>query len=149
MKHRFPNFIAWMLLLLLVGMSVFTIYLLSTKDDEIRKSINDSVKSEVAKIIIPTPKNGLDGYTPVKGVDYFDGINGLNATDEQVQKAVNVWFEKNPLQVVQPKDGSDGMNGITPQIKCNTTKNRWEVRYGEDQSWQLLNNEKVKCTEEK
>lgn len=33
-------------------------------------------------------KNGEDGYTPVKGVDYFDGVNG--------------------------KDGKDGADGYTP-----------------------------------
>lgn len=25
--------------------------------------------------------NGQDGYTPVKGVDYFDGVNGVDGKD--------------------------------------------------------------------
>ena len=35
--------------------------------------------------------NGKDGYTPVKGVDYFDGEDGKNGTD-----------------------GKDGQDGYTP-----------------------------------
>ena len=39
-------------------------------------------------------KDGTDGYTPVKGVDYFDGKNGVDGKDGQ--------------------DGKDGVDGHTP-----------------------------------
>lgn len=43
---------------------------------------------------------GKDGYTPIKGVDYFDGApgkDGENATPEQIAEAVEDYFEENPV----------------------------------------------------
>ena len=42
-------------------------------------------------------KDGVDGYTPVKGVDYFDGKDGYTP-----QKGVDYF------------DGKDGKDGYTP-----------------------------------
>lgn len=41
--------------------------------------------------IIGTGPQGRDGYTPIKGVDYFDGVDGTDG-----------------------KDGKDGKDGYTP-----------------------------------
>ena len=41
--------------------------------------------------------HGKDGYTPIKGVDYFDGAPGENATPEQIAEAVKDYFEENPV----------------------------------------------------
>ena len=41
---------------------------------------------------------GNDGYTPIKGVDYFDGIDG-----------------KQGIQGVQGDKGTDGVDGYTPK----------------------------------
>lgn len=43
---------------------------------------------------------GKDGYTPIKGVDYFDGApgkDGENATPKQIAEAVEDYFEENPV----------------------------------------------------
>lgn len=45
--------------------------------------------------------NGTDGYTPVKGVDYFDGKNGVDGKDGYT-----------PIKGVDYRDGKDGSNGI-------------------------------------
>lgn len=42
-------------------------------------------------------KDGKDGYTPIKGVDYFDGKDGINGKDG-----------------VDGKDGSNGKDGYSP-----------------------------------
>lgn len=156
-KHRFPNTIAWILLVCLLLLSVAVNIVLFVRQDEVKREIRHSVSEEIAKVKIPQPK---DGYTPVKNLDYFDGQNGINATDKQVKQAVDQYFKENPPQVINGSngytpqkgvdyfDGNPGQDGITPLVRCNTTKNRWEVRYGLDQAWQLLNNEKVKCTTE-
>lgn len=44
--------------------------------DAINLGVNDAESTVVITIV-----DGSNGYTPIKGVDYFDGINGLDGTD--------------------------------------------------------------------
>jgi hypothetical protein len=45
--------------------------------------------------------NGKDGYTPIKGVDYFDGKDGTNGVDGYT-----------PIKGVDYFDGEDGKNYV-------------------------------------
>ena len=51
-------------------------------------------------------KDGKDGYTPVKGVDYFDGKDGKDGYTPV--KNVDYFDGKNGL------DGKDGIDGYSP-----------------------------------
>lgn len=57
--------------------------------------------------------NGIDGYTPIKGVDYFDGIDGKDGTDGRDgvdgKDGVDGYT---PIKGVDYFDGKDGVNGI-------------------------------------
>lgn len=80
-------------------------------------------------------RDGKDGYTPVKGVDYNDGkdgLNGVNGSDGAKGDKGNT--------------GDQGAPGPTPYLRCNTVKNRWEVRYDNESAWMILNGEIVRCT---
>lgn len=57
------------------------------------KALNDKINA------IPIPKNGEDGYTPIKGVDYFDGEDGYTP-----QKGIDYF------------DGEKGEDGKTPTV---------------------------------
>lgn len=57
--------------------------------------------------------NGKDGYTPVKGVDYFDGKDGYTPvkgkdyfTEEDKEEIVNELAEQAPVQSVNGKGGA-------------------------------------------
>ena len=50
-------------------------------------------------------KDGKDGYTPQKGIDYFDGLNGINGKDGT-----------NGSDGADGTDGKDGANGFSPII---------------------------------
>lgn len=144
-------------LLLLIIALLMAVYLYFMLHDRGRLDIkvNSAVSKAVSSIRVPTrPK---DGYTPVKNIDYFDGKDGANATDSQVQQAVNTYIanhpvksgkdDRTPVKGKDYRDGLDGDPGLTPQIRCNPTRNWWEVRYSTDDNWQLLNGEKVACME--
>lgn len=67
--------------------------------------------------------NGKNGYTPVKGKDYFDGkdgkngIDGTNGKDGYTPvKGVDYFDGKNGID---GKDGKDGVNGVTPHVGSN------------------------------
>lgn len=51
-------------------------------------------------------KDGKDGYTPVKGVDYFDGKNGTNGRD-----GANGKDGYTPVKGIDYFDGKDGESG--------------------------------------
>ena len=53
--------------------------------------------------------DGKDGYTPIKGVDYFDGKNGLDGKDGSDGK--NGTDGYTPIKGVDYFDGKDGANG--------------------------------------
>jgi hypothetical protein len=156
MKDRITN----ILLLIIVILLGLYIYIALSERGLVEVKINAAVEKAVAAQMstIPVPK---DGYTPIKGKDYFDG---LSATDKQVAEAVDSYFSNNPV-----RHGEDGKNvsqeqvdatvrayldtkppqsGLTPIIQCNVEKNRWEIRYSLEDNWQLLNGKKVACTVE-
>ncbi len=157
MKKRLLIIGVWVAVIILIASTLFNVYLTLNQRSELMQEIQKAVSSQIKQIDVPTPKDGKDARTPVKNIDYFDGVNGSNATDEQVKKAVSDYFTANPPKVTTGKDGYtpikgkdyvDGKDGGVPEIRCNVIKNRWETRFGEDQVWQLLNGEKVKCTTE-
>lgn len=56
-----------------------------------------------------TPVKGIDyfdGYTPVKGVDYFDGQDGADGYT--------------PVKGVDYFDGADGQDGVSPEVTIGT-----------------------------
>lgn len=42
----------------------------------------------------------------------------------------------------------NGTNGetILPRLRCNVEKNRWEIRYSEEDNWTILDNQVTACT---
>lgn len=51
-------------------------------------------------------RDGVDGYTPVKGVDYFDGVDGKDGKD-----GINGQDGRTPVKGVDYFDGKDGVDG--------------------------------------
>ena len=60
-------------------------------------------------------KDGADGYTPVKGVDYFDGVNGKSA----YQIAVDNGFIGTEAEWLASLRGADGKDGVQPDWNQN------------------------------
>ena len=62
--------------------------------------------NQILNFSLPEGYSGVDGYTPIKGVDYFDGLPGLNGKDGYT-----------PIKGVDYFDGLDGKpgkDGYTP-----------------------------------
>lgn len=62
-------------------------------------------------------KDGQDGYTPVKGVDYFDGAPGKDGYTPK--KGVDYFDGKDGVDGKPGSNGRDGVDGITPHIGNN------------------------------
>ena len=60
-------------------------------------------------------QDGKDGYTPVKGVDYFDGINGKDGKDGHTPVKGVDYFDGR-----DGKDGENGLDGVSPTITVST-----------------------------
>ena len=60
-------------------------------------------------------KDGADGYTPVKNIDYFDGVNGKSA----YQIAVDNGFIGTEAEWLASLRGADGKDGVQPDWNQN------------------------------
>lgn len=80
---------------------------------------------------------------PVNGSNGSDGKNGSSCTTTQIDTGAAITCTDGTSSVVT--NGADGQNAYT-ELRCNTNKNRWEVRYQPDGSWLLLNGKVVACT---
>lgn len=94
----------------------------------IKQFAQQGIESALAAAKASGEFDGKDGYTPVKGVDYFDGEDGEDAvsptvavinitgghritiTDKNGTKTVDV------LDGVDGQDGEDGSDGVSPTI---------------------------------
>lgn len=80
-------------------------------------ALSDFEKQQARKNIgiVGTGKDGVDGYTPQKNIDYFDGKDGLPGKDGKdgytPVKGVD-YFDGAPGKDGQP--GADGKDGYTP-----------------------------------
>lgn len=139
--NRFKNLLMWLVIILIVLLSILnvliTIYLtyeheksINNKVDYINSIIENKLKSiEDIKVI-----NGENGKTPIKGIDYSDGLNGKDGTNGQ-----------NGIDGVNGKDGTNGKDAYF-DIQCNIEKNRWEVKYSPTDKWKVLNGTPIRCT---
>lgn len=101
------------------------------KIKESEESLNELANkvSEIhrQKHIVVRPSDGKDGK---------DGISIVGEKGEKGDKGDSIVGEK-------------GKDGLTPEIRCNVSKNRWEYRYESTSLWQIMyseSNNKVKCT---
>lgn len=56
--------------------------------------------------------DGKDGYTPIKGVDYFDGVNGKSAYEIWLNNG-HTGAESDFLDWLKGKDGMNGKDGVS------------------------------------
>lgn len=135
MKHD-NNKINWLVTgLIIVTIVMFAVVLFTifshkeSLTDRIHNDVVEQVRAEiqsaeVKRSITPVKdvdyRDGIDGLTPVKGRDYFDGV-----------------------------DGKNGRDAPRLQVRCNDIKNRWEQRYDNNDIWTVqmgASGQPVKCT---
>lgn len=127
------------LTLLVSGLTMFTI--LTHKDnlsERIQTAVAEQVKIEVEKIKVSTPLNGIDGYTPVKGKDYFDGKDGEKG--DKGDSAYRIAL-KNGFKGTE----KEWLESLKPKVRCNILLNRWETKYSNDITWQAMDGKKTPC----
>lgn len=105
---------------------------------------------------ITQPEDGEDGYTPVKGVDYFDGERGPrgfkgekgdDGEDSTSKYVTETIIKEVPVKGEDGKDGYTPVKGVdyfdgkTPVLRCNESKNRWESKYSGSDNWTIVRNE--------
>ena len=83
--------------------------------DRTSKEKIDEYISEIEQRRIAGEFNGADGYTPVKDIDYFDGVNGKSA----YQIAVDNGFIGTEAEWLASLRGADGKDGVQPDWNQN------------------------------
>lgn len=126
----------------IVVLSVFTLAFAKNSNDQL-VSFKKSVDDKTSKVIVYESK---DGYTPVKGIDYTDGKNGINAVsysyEKTIVKEVPLIGEKGE-KGNDGKDGRDGIDAPTQQIRVNPDNFNIQTKLSNWDMWSTL----VYCSE--
>lgn len=145
------TYILYVLALLILIFNVVTVFLLIEYKFKLVPSIANMVEEKVESIEIPK-----DGYTPIKNVDYFDGkpgengANGKSIKGDRGDKGQTGKPGKSAYDLAV--DGGfvgsleEWLKSLQPaDTRCNSDKNRWEVKYPLENNWQVMNGEVVPC----
>lgn len=141
------------LLIILLAINTYIIFH-ERKLDELQLQLNESVNSIHEKIDTFRSEESpmiQNGYTPIKGKDYFDGQDGRDgrsiegppgkdsvSTNTIIEKQVPVnGLSAYELAVKTGFTGTleqwlESLKARTPVLVCNQIKNRWEVFYPPD-----------------
>lgn len=147
------------LLIMSIIIGLFIVFLLVNNKDKLSEEVRKSVLAEIAGLSNRDGRDGVDGKdgkTPIKGVDYFDGRDGRNGRDGRdgengmpgLQGPQGIQGEKGD-RGEKGDPGQNGTDGRTPEVRCNTGKNRWEHRYIGEETWQVTydeSNQEARCT---
>lgn len=150
---KLTRVLIWLAVVLIIVLNFINLYLIMRQDEkhdsnknsiastnvkiqEVERNIYSKIDSlEKSLSNQPAPRDGKDGRD---GRDAVDGKDSLSTSETRI-------IQEKTIEKV-PVNGKDGENGITPIIRCNQSKNRWEYKLLVEDNWQLLNNEVVKCT---
>lgn len=102
----------------------------------------------------PQGQQGPSGIVGQQGIQGPIGLQGIQGT-AGVQGVQGVQGEKGDTGDIGPvgpqgpqgdlgpqgTPGQDGADGKTPQIRCDTERNEWEIRYSDNDNWQVMNDE--------
>lgn len=141
--NRLKNILTWLVIALIVLLAVVNVLVTIYSSKEREKAVDRAVKQVIESMPVErkTPEviKGKDGYTPVKGVDYFDGGKGDKG---------DTGLKGDKGDAGSPgENGKDGKDAFI-DVQCNTEKNRWEIKLSPLDKWQVLNGESVKCSVE-
>lgn len=92
-----------------------------TVDSNVPASVVNSGtdKDIILDFALPKGEQGRDGYTPVKGVDYFDGENGKDGKDGK--NGIDGYTPQKGIDYFDGSNGKDGVDGISPMAKIVQT----------------------------
>lgn len=123
-----------MLLAIIVAACIYVI-----RNDNRLKNL-ESLLSKQPKIVQPV--DGKNGYTPIKGVDYFDGTNGKDGKDSHSTHTIEkqTIVENNIKEVIKEipikgAEGKKGNDGLTQQLLVDINTCYLMSKYTNDDSW--------------
>lgn len=120
---------AFIFLVFLIGILIYLV--MQKKNEDIGRDIrmddlNSTIQSLSRKVTELQLIRPIDGKTPVKGVDYFDGANGQDGRDG--------------VNGTDGKDGKDGVDGKpgtpAPELDISCVESKLMKKYSNDTFWQ-------------
>ena len=125
------NKILTVLVVVLVLLNVFSVSSssqMSASIQAIQSKVNNLPKEPIVYV-------GKDGYTPVKGVDYRDGVDGKAGINSISFVTTETIVKEVPLVGVP---GLDGLDAPTLKIQVNPDTRDIETRLSNERGWGIL-----------
>lgn len=120
--------------ILLACMNVLT-FVYATQTKEQMNSVQKTVVENPSKVIVYESE---DGYTPVKGIDYFDGADGISSMSYTVNtvtiKEMPVMGPMGPAGA----DGKDGKDAVSQEFRINPETGDFETKPSDQRGWTVM-----------
>ena len=104
------------------------------------QGLQNSIENNPSKIVYVQAK---DGYTPIKGIDYFDGAAGINSVSFST---TNTTVKEVPLIGETGKSGLNGLDGKDApyqSVRINKDTGDLESKMSDEKFWIVL----ITCSE--
>lgn len=112
---------------------------------ELLEMIKHEIRQEISKVESgqngqagPSGNDGMHGQDGATGQSGQNGNDGLSAYDLWTQKG-NTGTIDDFLASLRGQDGTNGVDGKTPEIKVNTLTGQLEMRFPGDRLWTVIN----------
>lgn len=102
-----------------------------TLDSDENVTVSYDANTNTLTIGVPKGKDGTDGHTPVKGVDYFDGQDGHTPVISAQKVGKVTTFYVDGVAIATVNDGQDGA-GIDDTTKSTTST--WSSKKIDDEN---------------
>jgi len=136
--------IIYVLVLTVIFLLVILVSFITYKVATIENSLNIIIQQQDSLKVIKGI-NGKNGYTPIKGIDYFDGAPGKDGTNaistNTVVEKDTTTVQEVPLQGTQGAQGEPGTPGKDApelEIQIDPTTGNLETKYSTDAIWNTL-----------
>jgi len=127
--------IAILILIALASLLVWTFtYKVSTIESSLRQIAEAQAK-------MPKVMNGVDGHTPVKGIDYQDGqngSNGLNGKSSVSKDTSTIIIKETPVKGDKGDKGESADPAPLQVARVNPSTGDLETKYDNTDFWQVL-----------
>lgn len=136
-------------------------------EEKLNDYINSKVHEELEK---QQPKDGKDAtvdygliYSTIdnkiaslpllqgeRGIPGINGVNGKSCTVTQTDTGALITCEDGTSAIItNGTNGTNGVDGRSVELRCNSNKNRWEMRYTGETNYTVIRNSSdgtpVKC----
>lgn len=151
MKQKKLFLIVLILVIILLGVTGYTLYYLINNRQDIENKLQSQINNQVSQIKVPTGKQGSVGPQglSIQGAKGERGLQGeqgpIGKTGPQGPQGIQGVQGPQGIQGEKGDQGEPGANGRETEFRCNPDNDNYEYRYIGDDNWIIIQRNSNAC----